>query len=84
MVETLHLAKPRGFCAGVVMAIQAVEEAARERKEADRRDAENEQIENDAGRMYEQAVVMGDAVEPSIPPPAPGDAAAAEEENRRR
>lgn len=30
MVETLHLAKPRGFCAGVVMAIQAVEEAARD------------------------------------------------------
>lgn len=29
MVETLYLAKPRGFCAGVVMAIQAVEEAAR-------------------------------------------------------
>ena len=28
MVETLYLAKPRGFCAGVVMAIQAVEEAA--------------------------------------------------------
>ena len=30
MVKTLHLAKPRGFCAGVVMAIQAVEEAAAE------------------------------------------------------
>ena len=30
MVETLYLAKPRGFCAGVVMAIQAVEEAARD------------------------------------------------------
>ncbi|MVN86258.1 4-hydroxy-3-methylbut-2-enyl diphosphate reductase [Deinococcus sp. HMF7620] len=28
MVERLHLAKPRGFCAGVVMAIQAVEKAA--------------------------------------------------------
>jgi 4-hydroxy-3-methylbut-2-en-1-yl diphosphate reductase len=28
MVEILHLAKPRGFCAGVVMAIDAVEEAA--------------------------------------------------------
>ena len=28
MVETLYLAKPRGFCAGVVMAIDAVEEAA--------------------------------------------------------
>jgi 4-hydroxy-3-methylbut-2-en-1-yl diphosphate reductase len=28
MVETLYLAKPRGFCAGVVMAIEAVEEAA--------------------------------------------------------
>ena len=28
MIETLHLAKPRGFCAGVVMAIQAVQEAA--------------------------------------------------------
>jgi len=33
MVETLYLAKPRGFCAGVVMAIQAVEEAARELQE---------------------------------------------------
>jgi 4-hydroxy-3-methylbut-2-enyl diphosphate reductase len=29
MVETLYLAKPRGFCAGVVMAIEAVEDAAR-------------------------------------------------------
>jgi 4-hydroxy-3-methylbut-2-en-1-yl diphosphate reductase len=28
MVERLYLAKPRGFCAGVVMAIEAVEEAA--------------------------------------------------------
>lgn len=28
MVERLYLAKPRGFCAGVVMAIQAVEEQA--------------------------------------------------------
>ncbi len=28
MIERLYLAKPRGFCAGVVMAIQAVEEAA--------------------------------------------------------
>ncbi len=34
MVHTVHLAKPRGFCAGVVMAIQAVEE------EADRNRAE--------------------------------------------
>jgi 4-hydroxy-3-methylbut-2-en-1-yl diphosphate reductase len=32
MVETLHLAKPRGFCAGVVMAIEAVEEAAAEQR----------------------------------------------------
>ncbi|ADI14343.1 4-hydroxy-3-methylbut-2-enyl diphosphate reductase [Truepera radiovictrix] len=31
-VDTLYLAKPRGFCAGVVMAIQAVEEAAAERR----------------------------------------------------
>lgn len=30
MVDTLYLAKPRGFCAGVVMAIQAVEEAAQD------------------------------------------------------
>jgi hypothetical protein len=44
------------------------QEAARERKEADRRDAENAAIEKDAGRMYEQAVVMGDDVERSIPP----------------
>lgn len=32
MVETIHLAKPRGFCAGVVMAIEAVEEAAAEQR----------------------------------------------------
>ena len=44
------------------------QEAARERKEADRRDAENAQIQSDAGRVYEQAVVMGDDVERSIPP----------------
>lgn len=29
MVERIYLAKPRGFCAGVVMAIEAVEKAAR-------------------------------------------------------
>ncbi len=29
MIERIHLAKPRGFCAGVVMAIQAVEKAAK-------------------------------------------------------
>ncbi len=34
MVETLHLAKPRGFCAGVVMAIEAVEEAAAEQRQS--------------------------------------------------
>lgn len=28
MIETLHLAKPRGFCAGVVMAIEAVRDQA--------------------------------------------------------
>ncbi len=33
MVETLYLAKPRGFCAGVVMAIEAVRNAARENAE---------------------------------------------------
>lgn len=33
MVEQIYLAKPRGFCAGVVMAIQAVEDAAAENKE---------------------------------------------------
>lgn len=33
MVEQIFLAKPRGFCAGVVMAIQAVEDAALENKE---------------------------------------------------
>ncbi len=32
MIETLYLAKPRGFCAGVVMAIEAVERAAAEGK----------------------------------------------------
>lgn len=30
MVERIYLAKPRGFCAGVVMAIEAVEKAAQE------------------------------------------------------
>ena len=30
MIETLYLAKPRGFCAGVVMAIEAVKEAAQD------------------------------------------------------
>ncbi|UCH27061.1 MAG: 4-hydroxy-3-methylbut-2-enyl diphosphate reductase [Trueperaceae bacterium] len=34
MVKTLYLAKPRGFCAGVVMAIRAVEEAAQENEAA--------------------------------------------------
>ena len=38
MVDTVHLAKPRGFCAGVVMAIDAVEEAARDNREAGRGD----------------------------------------------
>ncbi|ADH62945.1 hydroxymethylbutenyl pyrophosphate reductase [Allomeiothermus silvanus DSM 9946] len=33
MIERVYLAKPRGFCAGVVMAIQAVEKAAQELKE---------------------------------------------------
>lgn len=32
MVKQVYLAKPRGFCAGVVMAIQAVEDAAQENK----------------------------------------------------
>lgn len=36
MVHTLRLAKPRGFCAGVVMAIDAVEEASRRNLEAGR------------------------------------------------
>ena len=34
MVETLYLAKPRGFCAGVVMAIEAVRNAAQEGAES--------------------------------------------------
>ena len=38
MVRTLHLARPRGFCAGVVMAIDAVEDAARENRDAGRGD----------------------------------------------
>lgn len=33
MIETLYLARPRGFCAGVVMAIEAVERAADENRE---------------------------------------------------
>jgi len=38
MVKTVYLAKPRGFCAGVVMAIGAVEKAAEEMREAGRGD----------------------------------------------
>jgi 4-hydroxy-3-methylbut-2-enyl diphosphate reductase len=34
MVHKVYLAKPRGFCAGVVMAIQAVEQAAGDMREA--------------------------------------------------
>lgn len=34
VVETVYLAKPRGFCAGVVMAIEAVKEEARHEREA--------------------------------------------------
>lgn len=34
MIEALHLAKPRGYCAGVVMAIEAVEQAAAEQRAA--------------------------------------------------
>ena len=33
MIDTLYLAKPRGFCAGVVMAIEAVKNAASENAE---------------------------------------------------
>jgi len=35
MVEKLYLAKPRGFCAGVVMAIEAVERSAGEMRDED-------------------------------------------------
>ena len=35
MIETLYLAKPRGYCAGVVMAIEAVEKAATSMKRED-------------------------------------------------
>lgn len=35
MIERLYLAKPRGFCAGVVMAIEAVRRTAREMKEGE-------------------------------------------------
>ena len=38
VVERIHLAKPRGFCAGVVMAIRAVEEAAEQMRLDDRGD----------------------------------------------
>jgi 4-hydroxy-3-methylbut-2-en-1-yl diphosphate reductase len=34
MVETVILARPRGYCAGVVMAIEALEEAATENKQS--------------------------------------------------
>jgi 4-hydroxy-3-methylbut-2-enyl diphosphate reductase len=36
MVRKVYLAKPRGFCAGVVMAIEAVEDAARDMRAAGR------------------------------------------------
>ena len=35
MIEKLYLAKPRGYCAGVVMAIEAVKNAAQDFNEAD-------------------------------------------------
>ena len=35
MVQKIYLAKPRGFCAGVVMAIEAVEASARSHRDAD-------------------------------------------------
>ena len=35
MIEKLYLAKPRGFCAGVVMAIEAVERSAEEMRQQD-------------------------------------------------
>jgi 4-hydroxy-3-methylbut-2-enyl diphosphate reductase len=38
MIETLFLARPRGFCAGVVMAIEAVERAADENRSSGRGD----------------------------------------------
>jgi 4-hydroxy-3-methylbut-2-enyl diphosphate reductase len=38
MIETVFLAKPRGFCAGVVMAIEAVEKAAGEMRAAEQGD----------------------------------------------
>ncbi len=38
MIEEIHLAKPRGFCAGVVMAIEAVEDTARENRSGGRGD----------------------------------------------
>lgn len=38
MVRTVHLAKPRGFCAGVVMAIDAVEHAAADNERSGRGD----------------------------------------------
>ncbi len=38
MVKALHLAKPRGFCAGVVMAIDAVKEAAEDNQREGRGD----------------------------------------------
>ena len=38
MIEKLYLAKPRGYCAGVVMAIEAVEKAAQEMAESNEGD----------------------------------------------
>lgn len=35
MIETLYLAKPRGYCAGVVMAIDAVKNAAQDMRQSD-------------------------------------------------
>lgn len=49
MVERVYLAKPRGFCAGVVMAIQAVEKAARE-------------LQNEGDLVVYHAIVHNDVV----------------------
>ena len=58
MIKTLYLAKPRGFCAGVVMAIEAVERAAAESKQTGEGDLTvyHAIVHNDTvvGRLKEQ------------------------------
>src|SRR6056297_3877718 len=77
MVRTVRLAKPRGFCAGVVMAIDAVEEAARENRDAGRgdlavyhaivhNDTVVDRIERSGGRLDPTVVFSAHGVSPAV------------------